>query len=209
MATACWRSLVGLRSARPSRGTYHGSRRARHTRLVGRLRFEHAGSCSSCPRTGVFSKTSSSSLGRPQCQAGTSRAGGARRAARHARATYRAGHRGAGRIRRSRHGDRNRAAQARSAVRVLRCGDGSRHGCRALQSARPEGRKDLRSLPLVTIDGETAKDFDDAVYCDAARRQGGFRLLVAIADVSHYVHAGDELDLTRASAATRCTSRVA
>jgi ribonuclease R len=54
------------------------------------------------------------------------------------------------------------------------------------------GRKDLRSLPLVTIDGETARDFDDAVYC---RREGkGFRLWVAIADVSHYVRHGDSLD---------------
>ena len=55
-----------------------------------------------------------------------------------------------------------------------------------------QGRKDLRELPLVTIDGETAKDFDDAVY---ARREGrGFRLWVAIADVSHYVRHGDALD---------------
>jgi ribonuclease R len=56
-----------------------------------------------------------------------------------------------------------------------------------------EGREDLRDLPLVTIDGETARDFDDAVYCE---RQGrGFRLLVAIADVSHYVTPGDALDV--------------
>ena len=56
-----------------------------------------------------------------------------------------------------------------------------------------QGRKDLRDLPLVTIDGETAKDFDDAVYC---RREGkGFRLWVAIADVSHYVRHGDALDV--------------
>ena len=55
-----------------------------------------------------------------------------------------------------------------------------------------QGRKDLRELPLVTIDGETAKDFDDAVHC---RREGrGFRLWVAIADVSHYVRHGDALD---------------
>jgi ribonuclease R len=56
-----------------------------------------------------------------------------------------------------------------------------------------ENRKDLRSMPFVTIDGETAKDFDDAVYC---RREGkGFRLWVAIADVSHYVRHGDALDM--------------
>ena len=55
-----------------------------------------------------------------------------------------------------------------------------------------DGREDIRHLPLVTIDGETAKDFDDAVYCE---KQGkGFRLLVAIADVSHYVTPGSALD---------------
>jgi ribonuclease R len=53
-------------------------------------------------------------------------------------------------------------------------------------------RVDLRTLPLVTIDGEDAKDFDDAVYCEASR--GGFRLVVAIADVSHYVRPGTPLD---------------
>ena len=55
------------------------------------------------------------------------------------------------------------------------------------------GRRDLRPLEFVTIDGETAKDFDDAVYC--AREGRGFRLWVAIADVSHYVKHGDALDL--------------
>jgi len=55
-----------------------------------------------------------------------------------------------------------------------------------------EGRKDLRGLEFVTIDGETAKDFDDAVL---AKREGrGWRLWVAIADVSHYVRPGDALD---------------
>ena len=55
-----------------------------------------------------------------------------------------------------------------------------------------KGREDLRALPLVTIDGETARDFDDAVFC---RREGrGFRLIVAIADVSHYVQHDDALD---------------
>ena len=53
-------------------------------------------------------------------------------------------------------------------------------------------RVDITGLPLVTIDGETAKDFDDAVYCE--RKGKGFRLVVAIADVSHYVHDGDALD---------------
>jgi ribonuclease R len=54
------------------------------------------------------------------------------------------------------------------------------------------GRADLRGLELVTIDGETARDFDDAVYCEKTR--DGFRLVVAIADVSHYVRDGDALD---------------
>ena len=53
-------------------------------------------------------------------------------------------------------------------------------------------RVDLTALPLVTIDGETAKDFDDAVYCERVGK--GFRLIVAIADVSHYVRDGDSLD---------------
>jgi ribonuclease R len=54
------------------------------------------------------------------------------------------------------------------------------------------GREDLRPLELVTIDGETARDFDDAVFCERTRE--GFRLVVAIADVSHYVRDGDALD---------------
>src|SRR5690606_28314820 len=54
------------------------------------------------------------------------------------------------------------------------------------------GRVDLRDMPLVTIDGEDAKDFDDAVYCETNR--DGFRLVVAIADVSHYVRPGEPLD---------------
>lgn len=53
-------------------------------------------------------------------------------------------------------------------------------------------RKDMRSLPFVTIDGEDARDFDDAVYCEKQGRD--WRLLVAIADVSHYVTPGSALD---------------
>ena len=55
-----------------------------------------------------------------------------------------------------------------------------------------EGRVDLRDLPLVTIDGEDARDFDDAVYCE--RTAKGWKLVVAIADVSHYVRPDTALD---------------
>src|SRR5262245_2410623 len=55
------------------------------------------------------------------------------------------------------------------------------------------GRVDLTALPLVTIDGEDARDFDDAVYCEP-RRAGGWRLVVAIADVAHYVRPETVLD---------------
>lgn len=59
--------------------------------------------------------------------------------------------------------------------------------------AAKKGRVDLRQLPLVTIDGEDARDFDDAVYCEK-KRGGGWRLWVAIADVSYYVRPGTALD---------------
>lgn len=55
-----------------------------------------------------------------------------------------------------------------------------------------KGREDVTDLPLVTIDSETARDFDDAVYCERAGK--GYRLVVAIADVSHYVSPGGALD---------------
>ena len=58
-------------------------------------------------------------------------------------------------------------------------------------------RVDLRATPLVTIDGEDAKDFDDAVWCEPSSHphaRDGFRLIVAIADVSHYVRPGTPLD---------------
>ncbi|MCK9381530.1 MAG: ribonuclease R [Sulfuritalea sp.] len=62
----------------------------------------------------------------------------------------------------------------------------------AVRKSDWKGREDVTGLPLVTIDSETARDFDDAVFCE---RQGkGFRLVVAIADVSHYVTAGGALD---------------
>lgn len=55
-----------------------------------------------------------------------------------------------------------------------------------------KGRVDLRDLPLVTIDGETARDFDDAVFAEKIGRN--YRLVVAIADVSHYVRPNDAID---------------
>jgi ribonuclease R len=55
-----------------------------------------------------------------------------------------------------------------------------------------EDREDLRQLPFVTIDGEDARDFDDAIFCQPKNK--GWRLCVAIADVSHYVKPGTELD---------------
>jgi ribonuclease R len=61
-----------------------------------------------------------------------------------------------------------------------------------VRAADRKDRVDLTQLPLVTIDGETAKDFDDAVYCE--RKGKNFRLVVAIADVSHYVRDGDPID---------------
>jgi ribonuclease R len=76
---------------------------------------------------------------------------------------------------------------------------------------RPQDRKhrvDLTDIPLVTIDGEDARDFDDAVYCEPAtigrgkKAQRGWRLLVAIADVSHYVQTGSPIDIDAYERAT-------
>ncbi len=63
------------------------------------------------------------------------------------------------------------------------------------------GREDLRELPLVTIDGADAKDFDDAVFAEPVRG-GGWRLVVAIADVSYYVRHGTKLDVEARARAT-------
>ncbi|MBS0316356.1 MAG: ribonuclease R [Proteobacteria bacterium] len=75
---------------------------------------------------------------------------------------------------------------------------------------RPRDRQhrvDLTDVPLVTIDGEDARDFDDAVYCEPARvgrakSANGWRLLVAIADVSHYVETGGAIDVDAFDRAT-------
>jgi ribonuclease R len=69
-----------------------------------------------------------------------------------------------------------------------------------LRAVDLKGRVDLRDVALVTIDGEDARDFDDAVYCEPVKvgrgkaAPMGWRLLVAIADVSHYVKPGEPLD---------------
>ena len=80
-------------------------------------------------------------------------------------------------------------AQARAMPDEVRPGDWK-------DRAGAAGRRDLRDLPFVTIDGETAKDFDDAVHAvrEAGGKNAGWRLRVAIADVSHYVRHGDALD---------------
>ncbi|MFZ9106821.1 MAG: ribonuclease R [Burkholderiaceae bacterium] len=73
-----------------------------------------------------------------------------------------------------------------------------------VQPADCQGRVDLTDVPLVTIDGEDARDFDDAVYAEPARvgKGKGWRLLVAIADVSHYVREGDPIDQDAAERGT-------
>ncbi len=62
-----------------------------------------------------------------------------------------------------------------------------------VNDADREGREDFRHLPIVTIDGETARDFDDAVYVER-RADGGWHLQVHIADVAHYVRTASALD---------------
>ncbi len=62
-----------------------------------------------------------------------------------------------------------------------------------VEESAKQNRVDLRDLPLVTIDGEDARDFDDAVYCQP-KKSGGWRLWVAIADVSYYVRPDTALD---------------
>ncbi|WP_409337995.1 ribonuclease R [Curvibacter microcysteis] len=73
-----------------------------------------------------------------------------------------------------------------------------------VRPADKRARVDLTDIPLVTIDGEDARDFDDAVYCEPARvgRGKGWRLLVAIADVSAYVQTGSGIDIDAYDRAT-------
>ncbi len=74
----------------------------------------------------------------------------------------------------------------------------------AVRPVDKQHRVDLTDIPLVTIDGEDARDFDDAVYCEPAKvgRGKGWRLLVAIADVSHYVETGSAIDIDAYDRAT-------
>jgi ribonuclease R len=68
---------------------------------------------------------------------------------------------------------------------------------KAAKPAGPAGRVDLRHLPLITVDGADARDFDDAIWAgadEAPDNPGGWHIAVAIADVAHYVRAGDALD---------------
>ena len=67
------------------------------------------------------------------------------------------------------------------------------HRAQPVSESELEGREDFRQLPIVTIDGETARDFDDAVYVEG-RPDGGWHLQVHIADVAHYVRVGSGLD---------------
>ena len=77
-----------------------------------------------------------------------------------------------------------------------------------VQPADKAGRIDLTDVPLCTIDGEDARDFDDAVYCEPAvvtgrgKKPNGWRVLVAIADVSHYVKTGSPIDVDAYDRAT-------
>ncbi|MBN9405886.1 MAG: ribonuclease R [Burkholderiales bacterium] len=78
----------------------------------------------------------------------------------------------------------------------------------AVRAKDRAGRVDLTDVPLVTIDGEDARDFDDAVYAEPAvvtgrgKKPNGWRLLVAIADVSHYVRTGSPIDIDAYDRAT-------
>ncbi len=66
------------------------------------------------------------------------------------------------------------------------------HAAARARAVAAAGREDLRDVPLVTIDGEDARDFDDAVFAEPDG--DGWRLIVAIADVAHYVRSGTALD---------------
>jgi ribonuclease R len=71
--------------------------------------------------------------------------------------------------------------------------DEAEHGAKPVSEIQRAGREDFRHLPIVTIDGETARDFDDAVYVEH-RADGGWHLQVHIADVAHYVRTESALD---------------
>jgi ribonuclease R len=86
--------------------------------------------------------------------------------------------------------------------------DAARRLPETVRAADRKGRVDLTDVPLLTIDGEDARDFDDAVYClpsvvsGRGKKPNGWRLLVAIADVSHYVRTGSPIDVDAYDRAT-------
>jgi ribonuclease R len=98
------------------------------------------------------------------------------------------------------HGNRRRPAQLRHSARLAQgVLKEARQAPPEVEEKDKEKRIDLRHLPFVTIDGEDARDFDDAVYCEPLGKlrlfSGGWRLYVAIADVSSYVRLGSALDV--------------
>jgi ribonuclease R len=105
--------------------------------------------------------------------------GGGGRTDRAAVAAFQAGRaraRGAGRDRRPGHGDRDRGAQVRGAAPLLARDPGAGRGLpERLRAVDRKHRVDLRDVPLVTIDGEDARDFDDAVYCEPFKRAAARR----------------------------------
>jgi exoribonuclease II len=96
-----------------------------------------------------------------------------------------------GRLRRGR-GDDDPQAPVAAGLSGQGAGRGARRG--PSRPLRSNSAVDFRSLPIVTIDGETARDFDDAVLV-TERADGGYELQVHIADVAEYVRAGTDLDL--------------
>ena len=119
-----------------------------------------------------------------------------------ARITRHAGSASSAQARIEKHLDPDRPVEVATESAIARFGLPHEFPAEALREAQAFGdrvdpreaasRVDLRELPLVTIDGEDARDFDDAVYAEP--HAGGFRLIVAIADVSHYVRPGAALD---------------